>query len=62
MDRLDERFLIYTALATVCAFVSTFSSLGAGLWSFLQAVAVIELIYWVGLPRVTEPGDDARTF
>ncbi len=61
MDRQDERFLIYTALATVCAFVSTFSSFSAGLWTFLQALTVIELVYWVGLPRVMHRGDNVRT-
>ena len=48
MNILDERLVIYSALALLCSFASVFLGLAAGLWSFLQIAAVIELLYWVG--------------
>ena len=50
MNILDERFVIYTALVLLCSIASVFLSMAAGLWSFLQIAAVIELLYWIGLP------------
>ena len=50
MDTLDERFLIYAALLILCSAASVFVGLAAGLWSFLQIVAVIEFMYWIGTP------------
>jgi hypothetical protein len=47
---LNERFVIYTALVLLCSIASVFLSMAAGLWSFLQIAAVIELLYWIGLP------------
>jgi hypothetical protein len=47
---LGERFVIYTALVLLCSIVSVFLGMAAGLWSFLQIAAVIELLYWAGLP------------
>ena len=49
MNILDERFVIYTALVLLCSIASVFLGMAAGLWSFLQIAAVIELLYWVGL-------------
>jgi hypothetical protein len=46
MDRLDERFLIYSALAVLCATAAVFLGPAAGFWSFIQIVAMIELVYW----------------
>ena len=50
MSRLGERFLIYTALAVLCAMTAAFAGTAAAIWSFLQIVAVIELIYWIASP------------
>ena len=50
MDTLDERFLIYSALLILCGVASVFLGLAAGLWSFLQIVAMIEFMYWIGTP------------
>ncbi|MFT6276575.1 MAG: hypothetical protein ACJAZ0_002683 [Halioglobus sp.] len=50
MNAVDERFMIYAALALLCSTASTFLGATAGLWSFLQIAAVIEFLYWIGLP------------
>ena len=50
MNILDERFVIYTALVLLCSIASVFLGMAAGLWSFLQIAAVIELLYWIGVP------------
>ena len=50
MDTLDERFLVYAALLILCSTASIFVGLAAGLWSFVQIVAVIEFMYWIGAP------------
>ena len=50
MDTPDERFLIYAALLILCSTTSVFVGLVAGLWSFVQIVAVIEFVYWIGTP------------
>lgn len=49
MNILDERLVIYTALVLLCSIASVFLGMAAGLWSFLQIAAVIELLYWLGL-------------
>mgnify|MGYP001825165190 CR=1 FL=1 len=51
MNKLGERFLIYTALAVLCATTAAFAGTVAALWSFFQVVAVIELIYWIASPE-----------
>ena len=51
MTKLVERVLIYTALAVVCAFGSVFLGLLAGALTFIQIGAVIEGLYWFGLPK-----------
>jgi len=48
MDTLDERLLIYSALLILCSTAGVFVGLAAGLWSFVQIVAVIEFMYWIG--------------
>ncbi len=53
MDTLDERFLIYSALAILCSTVSVFLGPLAGVWSFIQIAAVIEFLYWLGLNTKT---------
>jgi hypothetical protein len=50
VNSLDERLVIYSALALLCSISSVFLGMAAGLWSFLQIAAVIELLYWIGLP------------
>ncbi len=51
MSKLGERFLIYAALAVLCALTAAVVGTAAGLWSFIQVVAVIEFIYWIASPR-----------
>lgn len=50
MNKLGERFLIYTGLGVLCAFTGAVVGTAAGLWSFVQVVAVIEFIYWIASP------------
>ncbi|PLW66703.1 hypothetical protein [Pseudohalioglobus lutimaris] len=50
MNKLGERFLIYGTLAMLCALTAVVVDEAAGLWSFIQVVAVIELIYWIASP------------
>ncbi len=51
MTKLEERVLIYTALAVVSAIASVFLGLLAGALTFIQIGAVIEGLYWFGLPK-----------
>ena len=51
MTNLEERVLIYTALAVVCAFIAVFAGLVASGLTFLQIAAVIEALLWFGVPR-----------
>ncbi|MBE9538827.1 MAG: hypothetical protein IMF06_07065 [Proteobacteria bacterium] len=53
MKTLDERFLIYSALVILCCTSSVFFGLAAGFWSLIQITAVIEFMYWIGLPAST---------
>ena len=57
MDRTDERILVYMALLIVCCTIGTFLGLLAGIWTFLQIAAVIELMYWLG----SNPGCDEQS-
>ena len=50
MDKLSKRFLIYTALAVLCAMTGAVVGTTAGLLSFVQIAAVIEFIYWIARP------------
>jgi hypothetical protein len=52
MTNLEERVLIYTALAVVCSFAMVFIGLWAGALTFIQIAAVIEALYWFGLPKL----------
>lgn len=58
MNKLSERFLIYTALAVLCAMTAAFAGTAAGIWSFVQIVAVIELIYWMARPAGKSPASN----
>ncbi len=51
MTTIEERILIYIALAVVCAFVGVFASAAIGGLTFLQIAAVIEALFWFGMPR-----------
>ena len=51
MSTLEERVLIYIALAVVCAFASVFVGLWPGAMAFIQVAAVIEALFWFGLPK-----------
>ena len=48
MNTLQQRSIIYAALALLCAMVAPLSGVVAISWSFLQVVAVIEVTYWFG--------------
>ena len=50
MNGTDGRFFIYPALILVSVLISVGMGFMAGLWSFLQIVAVMELVCWLGLP------------
>ena len=58
MRTLDERLLVYAALVILCSAASVFLGLAAGIWSFVQIVAVIEITYWIG----TLGGNDAARY
>jgi hypothetical protein len=51
MTKLEERVLIYTALAVVCSLIGVFVGLLAGVLTFVQIAAVIEGLFWFGLPK-----------
>lgn len=51
MSTIEERILIYTALAVVCAFVGVFAGMVLGALTFLQIAAVIEALFWFGMPK-----------
>ncbi len=51
MSKMEERILIYTALAVVCTFASVFIGLWAGATTFMQIAAAVEALYWFGLPK-----------
>ena len=55
MNKLGERLLIYTALAVFCVMTAALAGSTAAIWSFLQVVAVIELIYWIARPADKSP-------
>ena len=48
MTRLEERVLIYTAVAVICSFAGVFAGLSAGALSFILIVVVIEALFWFG--------------
>ena len=50
MNMMDKRIMIYTALGLLCSTASIFLGLTAGVWRFIQITAVIEALYWIGLP------------
>ncbi|MEE4191325.1 MAG: hypothetical protein V2I66_07085 [Halieaceae bacterium] len=51
MSTIEERILIYTALVVVCAFVGVFAGAILGALTFLQIAAVIEALFWFGMPK-----------
>jgi len=51
MTKFEERVLIYTALAVICAFAGVFAGLLAGILTFIQIGAVIEALFWFGVPK-----------
>jgi hypothetical protein len=51
MTNLEERVLIYTALAVVCSFAGVFVGLTPAALTFIQIGAIVEALYWFGLPR-----------
>ncbi len=53
MKTLDERFMIYSALVILCCTSSVFFGVAAGFWSLVQMTAVIEFMYWIGIPSST---------
>jgi hypothetical protein len=55
VNTLEQRSIVYAALALLCAMVAPLIGLTAVSWSFLQMVAVIELTYWFGTPVRQSP-------
>jgi hypothetical protein len=51
MTDTDERILIYMALTVICAFLAVFAGAAAAGFSFVQIAAVIEALFWFGLPK-----------
>ncbi|MEP5764329.1 MAG: hypothetical protein ABJ308_07035 [Halieaceae bacterium] len=51
MTSIEERVLIYTALAVICSVVGVFAGLMAGGLTFIQIAAVIEALFWFGMPK-----------
>ncbi len=52
MSILEERVLVYIALAVVCAFAGVFVGFWTGVMAFIPAAAVIEALFWFGPPRL----------
>jgi hypothetical protein len=50
MTVIEERILVYIALAVICAFLAAFTGLLAGALSFMQIAAIIEALFWFGVP------------
>lgn len=48
MSRHKERVLIYTVLLLLSIACVLFAGLAAGIWTFFQVAAVIELMFWLG--------------
>ncbi len=51
MTDTDERILVYMALTVICAFVAVFAGATAAGFTFIQIAAVIEALFWFGLPK-----------
>jgi len=51
MTRLEQRILVYTALAILCSTAGIFLGAVAGVATFVQIAAVVEFIYWFGTSR-----------
>ena len=64
MTSLEERVLIYTALAVVCSLTAVFAGLAAGALTFIQIAAVVEALFWFGLPKADsfKPRQHRRLF
>ena len=50
MSQTEDRILVYIALAVICAFIGVFGGLVVAGLTFLQVAAVIEALFWFGLP------------
>ena len=50
MTSVEERILVYMALVVVCAFIAVFAGPAAAAFTLLQ-VAVIEGLFWFGVPK-----------
>lgn len=50
MTDIEERILVYIALAVICAFIAVFAGLAAAALTFIQIAAVVEALFWFGLP------------
>ena len=46
MEKVEERFLVYTALLVLCTTIGALLGPSAGILSFFQIAAIIELTYW----------------
>lgn len=55
MTTLEERLLIYSALAILCCVAGMLFGAAAGFYTFMQIAAVVEFIYWFGTSRRIKP-------
>lgn len=51
MTSVEERVLVYMALMVICAFIAVFAGLAAAAITLLQIAAVIEALFWFGVPK-----------
>lgn len=50
MNSTEQRVFIYLVVAVFTAACAPIVGAGASLWTFVQIVAVTELIHWIGKP------------
>lgn len=55
MHTLEPRITVYAALGLLCTAVSALAGPVAGIWSFVQMAAVIELLYALVQPARISP-------
>jgi hypothetical protein len=61
MDKIGERLLVYIALLVICTGAGAMLGLSAGLWTFVQVAAVVEVTYWLCKPVAEKSASDLAT-
>ncbi len=49
-NTFEQRLLVYGPLALLCGVAGIWLGAAAGIWSFVQVVAVVELTNWLAAP------------